>query len=83
MELEEEVLKAFKKLRKKDAKQLDAIKKKVDQILNDPLQFNHLRHPLEGLWRVHVGSFVLIYELCKETNTVRFLKYKHHDGTYL
>lgn len=83
LEIEEEVLKAFKKLRKKDAKQLEAIKKKIEQILNDPLQFKPLRHPLEGLWRVHVGPFVLIYEVCKETNTVRLLKYKHHDEAYL
>ena len=83
LELEEEVLKAFKKLRKKDAKQLEAIKKKVDQVLNDPLQFKPLRHPLEGLWRVHIGSFVLVYEVCQKTNTVRLLKYKHHDEAYL
>ena len=83
LEIEEEVLKAFKKLRRKDAKQLEAIEKKVDQILNDPLQFKPLRHPLEGLWRVHIGSFVLVYEVCQEANTVRLLKYKHHDEAYL
>ena len=83
LEIEEEVLKAFKKLRKKDVKQLEAIRKKVDQILNDPLQFKPLRHPLEGLWRVHIGSFVLVYEVCHKTNTVRLLMYKHHDEAYL
>jgi len=83
LEIEEEVLKALKKLRRKDAKQVEAIKKKVDQILNDPLQFKPLRHPLEGLWRVHIGSFVLVYEVCQKTNTVRLLKYKHHDEAYL
>jgi len=83
LEIEEEVLKSFKKLRKKDAKQLEAINKKVGQILNDPLQFKPLKHPLEGLWRVHIGSFVLIYEVRKQTNTVRLLKYKHHDEAYL
>ena len=83
LEIEEEVLKAFKKLKKKDPEQLRAIGKKVDQILNDPTQFKPLRHPLEGLWRVHVGSFVLIYEIIQKTNTVRVLKYKHHDEAYL
>ena len=78
LEIEEEVLKVFKKLRKKDPEQLEAIKKKVDQILNNPQQFKPLRHPLEGLWRVHVGSFVLIHEIRKESNTVRVLKYKNH-----
>jgi len=83
LEIEEQVLKAFKKLGKKDPQQLEAVKKKVDQILIDPLQFKPLRHPLEGLWRVHVGSFVLIYEVCQKSNTVRLLKYKHHDEAYL
>ena len=61
LEIEQEVFKAFKKLGKKDAQQLEAIRKKVDQILNDPFQFKPLRHPLEGLWRVHVESFVYSY----------------------
>ena len=82
LEIEEEVYKAFKKLGKKDKKQLEAVKKKIEQILADPLQFKPLRHPLEGLRRVHVGSFVLIYEVCENAKTVRILKYKHHDEAY-
>jgi YafQ family addiction module toxin component len=83
LEIEEEVFKAFKKLGKKDRKQLEAIKKKIEQILTDPLQFKPLRHPLEGLRRVHVGSFVLIYEVRENSKTVRVLKYKHHDEAYM
>ncbi len=83
MEIEQEVFRAFKKLGKKDPKQLEAIRKKVDQILSDPLQFKPLKHPLEGLWRVHIGSFVLIYEVCEDSKTVRILKYKHHDDAYI
>jgi YafQ family addiction module toxin component len=83
LEIEEEVFKAFKKLGKKDRKQLEAIKKKIEQILTDPLQFKPLRHPLEGLRRVHVGSFVLIYEVRENSQTVRVLKYKHHDEAYM
>jgi YafQ family addiction module toxin component len=83
LEIEEEVYKAFKKLGKKDKKQLEAINKKIQQILTDPLQFKPLRHPLEGLRRVHVGSFVLIYEVCESPKIVRVLKYKHHDEAYV
>ena len=82
LELEEEVYKEFKKLAKKDKNQLEAIGKKIEQILIDPLQFKPLRHPLEGLRRVHIGSFVLIYEVCEDPKTVRVLKYKHHDEAY-
>ncbi len=82
LELEEEVYKTFKKLAKKDKPQLEAINKKIDQILTDPLQFKPLRHPLEGLRRVHVGSFVLIYEVLENPKVVRVLKYAHHDQAY-
>ena len=82
LELEEEVYKEFKKLAKKDKNQLEAIGKKIEQILTDPLQFKPLRHPLEGLRRVHIGSFVLICEVCENPKTVRVLKYKHHDEAY-
>jgi YafQ family addiction module toxin component len=83
LELAEDVFKAFKKLAKKDKKQLEAINKKIEQILTDPLQFKPLKHPLEGLRRVHIGSFVLIYEVLENPKTVRVLKYKHHDEAYL
>jgi YafQ family addiction module toxin component len=83
LELEEEVSKVFKKLAKKDKKQLETINKKIEQILINPLQFKPLKHPLEGLRRVHIGSFVLIYEVLEDTETIRVLKYKHHDEAYL
>ncbi len=82
LEIEEEVFKAFKKLSKKDRKHLEALNKKIEQILNDPLQFKPLKHPLDGLRRVHVGSFVLIYEVIENQKTVRVLKYEHHDHAY-
>jgi YafQ family addiction module toxin component len=82
LEIEEEVFRVFKKLAKKDRKHLEAINKKIEQILNDPFQFKPLKHPLDGLRRVHVGSFVLIYDVLENQKTVRVLKYKHHDQAY-
>ena len=82
LEIEEEVFRAFKKLAKKDRKHLEAINKKIQQILTDPFQFKPLKYPLDGLRRVHVGSFVLIYEVLENQKTVRVLKYKHHDQAY-
>jgi YafQ family addiction module toxin component len=83
LEIEEEVFKVFKKLSKKDKTQLEAVNKKIDQMLADPFQFKPLKHPLEGLRRVHIGSFVLIYEVIENQKTVKVLKYKHHDVAYL
>jgi YafQ family addiction module toxin component len=82
LEIEEEVYREFEKLAKKDRKHLEAINKKIEQILNDPFQFKPLKHPLDGLRRVHVGPFVLIYEVLENQKTVRVLKYKHHDQAY-
>jgi YafQ family addiction module toxin component len=83
LEIAEDVFKLFKKMGKKDKTQLEAVNKKINQILADPFQFKPLRHPLGGLRRVHIGSFVLIYEVFEESKTVRVLKYKHHDEAYL
>ncbi len=82
LEIEDAVDKAFKRLAKKDKKQLEAISKNIEQILSDPQQVKPLKHPLEGLRRVHVGSFVLIYEVFEEPQIVRILKYAHHDEAY-
>ncbi len=79
LEIEEEVSKTFKKLLKRYRKQLEAVNKKIEQILTDPLQFKPLRRPLEGFRRVQIGSFVLIYEVHENSKTARILKYKHHD----
>ena len=82
LEIEEDVVKVFEKLGKKDRRQLEAVNKKIRQILADPLQFKPLKHPLEGLRRVHVGSFVFICEVIENPKKVRVLKYKHHGLAY-
>ena len=63
--------------------QLEAINKKIEQILTDPHQFKPLRHPLEGLRRVHIGSFVLIYRIIENSQTIQIIKYAHHDEAYV
>ena len=83
LEIEDAVSKTFKKLLKKDRVQLEAVNKKIGQILTDPYQFKPLRHPLEGLRRVHIGSFVLIYKIIENPPTVQIIKYTHHDEVYL
>jgi YafQ family addiction module toxin component len=83
LEIEEEVSKTFHKLLKKDRVHLEALNKKIQQILSDPYQFKPLKHPLEGLRRVHIGSFVLLYQIIDDPPTVRIVKYTHHDRAFL
>jgi YafQ family addiction module toxin component len=82
LEIEDEVSKTFRKLLRKDRVQLEAVNKKIKQILTDPYQFKPLRHPLEGLRRVHIGSFVLIYRISENPPTIQIIKYTHHDEAY-
>lgn len=73
----------FKKLSKKNKKQLGIIHKKVQQILNNPYHFKPLRGDMHGARRAHIGkSFVLTYEVHEKEKVVRILDYDHHDKIY-
>ncbi len=58
----DEILAKLKKLKKKDRLMLERIKKKVKEILEHPYSYKPLKGPLKGKRRVHIGSFVLIFE---------------------
>jgi YafQ family addiction module toxin component len=72
----------FKKLAKKDPAQLHRIHKKIQKILENPHHHKPLKHPLEGLRRVQIGPFVLVFEIDEESETVIVLDYEHHDSIY-
>lgn len=83
LEVSDEVDKKFKKLKKKDKKQLEIINKKIQQILKNPYHFKPLRGDMHGARRVHIDkSFVLIYEICEKEKVVRILDYDHRDKIY-
>ncbi len=73
----------FAKLIKKDRKQLEAINKKIKQILKDPYHFKPLKGDMKGARRVHIeSSFVLTYEIDESKKVVKLLDYDHHDKVY-
>jgi YafQ family addiction module toxin component len=74
--------KAFKKLAKKDKEPLRRVNAKIQEILEDPYRFKPMRFPLDGCRRVHVGSFVILYEIDEQKSTVIILDYDHHDNIY-
>lgn len=83
LKIKPHVEKIFEKLGKKDPAQLDAIHKKVKQILEDPHRFKPLHAPMQHLRRVHImGSFVLIYCIIESEKTVELFDYDHHDRVY-
>lgn len=73
----------FKKLAKKNPKQLEIITKKLQQILEDPYRFKPLSNVMKGTRRVHIDkSFVLVYSIDENTKTVILEDYNHHDNIY-
>lgn len=82
LEVVETVDKIFKKLEKKDRAQFDSVVKKVNEILENPQQFKPLKSPMQHMRRVHVGSFVLVYDIDEARKVVTIRRYEHHDNVY-
>ena len=82
LEVKEGVDRAFRRMAKKDRNRLDAVEKKVQEVLEDPHRPKPLRAPMEGKRRVHVGPFVLVYEIDEQRKVVILLDFEHHDRVY-
>ena len=79
----EHLYKVFEKLAKKDLVALEAIQKKIKQILEDPYAFKPLGKKMKNKRRVHIKkSFVLTYKIIEEEKVVELLDYDHHDKVY-
>lgn len=83
LEVSPEFERDYRKLCYKNAGFRQAVDKKVDQILLQPLHYKPLRAPLQGVRRAHVGgAFVLLFEPSKKRRSVRLLRLAHHDEAY-
>tara|TARA_B100000315_G_C14276058_1_gene450891 strand:- start:289 stop:552 length:264 start_codon:yes stop_codon:yes gene_type:complete len=80
----EEIVKKFKKLKKKDPEQYSIVRKKIDQILLFPNHSYKLLHfSMKGIKRVHIGHFVLIFRIDHDKKIISFEDYDHHDRIYV
>lgn len=66
--------------RKKDRNLFERITRQIDKILREPSIGKPLRYSLKSRRRMHVGSFVLVYEF--HNGELRFLDFDHHDKIY-
>ena len=83
LELRKSVEKIFRKLAKRNPKQLRILDKKINEILQNPHHFKNLRKPLQHLKRVHIDkSFVLVYSVDEGRKAVIIEDYDHHDRIY-
>ena len=82
LEQSDEIKKKFKKLARKDRKQIRNIHNKVEEIRENPEHYKPLRNELKGIWRVQIGSFVLLYTINEKEKIMKLLDYDHHDKIY-
>ncbi len=81
-EIKEGLEKSLQKLAKKDKQLYEAVTKKILQIAENPTIGKPLKNVLKGKKRVHIGHFVLIYEVNDKEGKVTFLEFDHHDKAY-
>jgi YafQ family addiction module toxin component len=83
LKIKPDLEKTFKKLAKKNSKQVEIILKKIDEILSNPHRYKNLRAPLNDWKRVHVDKhFVLTFSIDEDSKTVTLEDYDHHDTIY-
>jgi len=72
--------KILKRIKAKDKETFQRVGESILKIINNPLCGKPLRNVLRNYRRVHIGQFVLIYEIIK--TEIRFLDFDHHDKIY-
>jgi len=83
LEIKEEADKIFRKLSKKNPKQLKIISKKIKEIRNNPIGYKFLRKPLHGFNRVHIDKhFVIVYQTDHANKVIIVYYFDHHDDVY-
>ena len=85
LDIKKEADKIFRKLSKKNPKQLEIINKKIQEIKKNPNHiYKFLRKPLQNFNRVHIDKhFVLIFKINHQEGLVTIYYYDHHDNVYL
>ncbi len=73
---------ALAKLKKRNKVLFGRLCEKMNEILDGPEHYKPLGNVLKGCRRVHVGHFVLIFEIDEANKAVVFLKFEHHDKAY-
>lgn len=72
------------KLSKKDKVMYERALKKIEEIITceDIEHYKNLRYDMKDRKRVHLGHFVLVFKFVKESDTISFLDFGHHDEIY-
>jgi len=68
------------KLKKKDSPLFDQLTVQMEKAVRIPNIGKPLRYALKNRRRLHIGSFVLVYEFFN--GELKFLDFDHHDKIY-
>jgi YafQ family addiction module toxin component len=82
IENSEKVDKIFRKLARKNPEQLEAVTKKLAELVEEPHRFKPLSNVMKGFRRIHFGSFVLLFSIDEKRKVVVVEDYEHHDNVY-
>lgn len=72
--------KALAKCKKSKPVIFEEVKVKIEKVVRAPYLGKPLRYSMKNRRRVHLGSFVLVYEFYN--GELRFLDFDHHDKVY-
>jgi len=82
IQLESKLERNLHKLKNKDRKTYDRVISKIIELSQNPYSGKPLRSVLKGKWRVHIGPFILLYQIDEDHKTLTFLEFEHHDNAY-
>ncbi len=76
--------KIFKRISKKNPRQLRAIHSKIVEIRRNPFhKYKFLKNPLQMINRVHIDRrFVLLFRVDHGMRSIEILYFDHHDKVY-
>ncbi len=73
----------IRKLTSKNKRLENALRSKIDEILENPYHFKPLGNVMAGMRRVHImGCFVLTYDIDEPSGKVILKRFSHHDEAY-
>ncbi len=76
------VRKNLKKLYLLDRSEYDYVKQRLRLLAYRPEMGIPLEAELQGKWRIHIGSFVLVYTFDSTTNILTLLVFEHYTRAY-
>ncbi len=79
-----ELERKLKKLSKKNKKLYERAMKKIEELINSNSveHYKNFKYGMKDSKRVHVGSFVLVFQFDKDKNEIKFDDFDHHDRMY-